>query len=111
VLSPAPLGIPQIPSAHNLDPQDPLTRSEATTCTKELIELRTASPSKTLQCLKYLDFQLTTSERHYLIEIAKHAGIIARGEYKQNRNSRQSLSASLRRHIELPLPDVDDYET
>jgi hypothetical protein len=110
VVPPAPLDIPQTLPAHKLDPQNPLTRSEAITCIKELIELRTASSIKTLQCFKNLDFQLTTSERQYLIEIAKYAGIIARREYKQHRDSSQSLSESLCRHIGLPLPDVDDYE-
>lgn len=103
--SPAPLDIPQ-----TIPAQDSLTRSEAITCIKELIELRTASSTKTLQCLKHLDFQLTTSERQYLVEIGKYAGTIARTEYKQHHADWQSLSASLRRHIELPLPDVDDYE-
>jgi hypothetical protein len=110
VQSPAPVDIPQTPSAHNLDPRESSTRSEAITCVKELIELRTASPIITLQCLRYLDFQLTIAERQYLIEIAKYAGTIARTEYKHHRDSHQSLSTSLRRHIKMPLPDVDDYE-
>jgi hypothetical protein len=110
VQSPATLDLPQLPSAHNLNSREGLTRSEAITCTKELIELHTASPTKTLQCLKNLDFQLTTSERQYLIETAEYAGLIARAEYHHHRTNYDTQSASLRRHIELPLPDVDDYE-
>jgi hypothetical protein len=60
--------------------------------------------------LKNLDLELTTEERENLISIAKRASTIARGKYQKRHTSYQALPASLRKYIELPLPDVDDYE-
>jgi hypothetical protein len=110
VKSPAPLDVAQTPPAQSLDSRVNITRSELITEIKELIELRTASSTRTLQCLKNLDSQLTTSEHGNLINIAKHAFTVARVEYNYHHASYQTLPASLRDYIELPLPDVDDYE-